>query len=74
MFKFELYRETGEMVQTTGPSVLEVCDQAIKDSETDTHTSGKDGDFVVFISFTLRREHCMYTVKQSRNAAVVLLI
>lgn len=38
MFKFELYRETGEMVQTTGPSVLEVCDQAIKDSETDTHT------------------------------------
>lgn len=40
----------------------------------DRWTPGRDRDYMVSILFSLRREHCVYTVKQSRNAAVVLII
>lgn len=68
IFKFELYRETVEIAES---SILEVCDQAKEDEIIHIREGQR---FVAFISFTLRREHCAYTVRQPRNAAVILII
>lgn len=70
IFKFELYRET---VEIAGSSILEMCDQAVKEGETNTHQGRTEICGFHFIHFEKRTLH-IYIVIQPRNAAVILII